>query len=371
MSDQNLLPESALYQMARKAAERAAKSAVDKEREDLFNEYLPNSDDEDNDFKGLSLSSSSSSSSNPLSLLPPDSSSSNPFSHSFDHLSSSSPSFFTPLSSSSSSASPSFFDPLSSSSSSPYSSSSSSSPSPSHFENTREKPVSMNLSNDVKQIYINAKLRVSKRPNQYISGPDAYELNDKNEPIMKKPIFDRLTNKELQRFKHKNDEDVYIKDKERPNFKLNGDDRRQYFKYNNRHIVVPQDIVPGYYYKIDKRAKGKKIRGKWVEILSSKWATKQNRYTWVCKEVGGNEMINTVYIDGLSGIPSEDKVVQQDYKKKYAKKELCMTMEQQKLFISKLREMIKMFVSPSSVGKSVTRQIGPHSEQYMGNSGRK
>jgi hypothetical protein len=195
-----------------------------------------------------------------------------------------------------------------------------------------------------------------------LSGPNEFELNSDGTLNTQKPIFDRLNNNELHDLKRAHDHQRDHKIFNRTNFNLTGNQRKKTFKYQNRHLVVPQDVQFSYYYRIDNKTKIKSDRGKWVQILSAKWLTSQRRYIWKCKELGTNKILHATYIDGMTGIDSADPNVQRSFKQKHAKKTLCMTSAQQKTFISKLKEIIIMLEKPSHIGRTVTRQIGAHDQ---------
>jgi hypothetical protein len=77
-------------------------------------------------------------------------------------------------------------------------------------------------------------------------------------------------------------------------------------KYKNRHLVLPDDLDPEAYYKIDIQAKNKTYRNKWVKVLGHKWVGQSKKLAWYCRQVDNGTKIYSLYINGLSRFIKEE-----------------------------------------------------------------
>jgi hypothetical protein len=229
--------------------------------------------------------------------------------------------------------------------------------------NIYEKRTELMSNHEYKKAYKLFKLKVGKKKNMV--GPDEYKYDDNGDIDETKPIFDRLSNLELKEYKRKHNkkeqkrrlQDDDTRPVSRTNFSFS-QGRWKYFKYQNRHLVVPQDVDYDSYYKIDSRAKNKADRETWVKILSPKWATNYHRYVWKCQELVSNKILFTTYIDGTSQMSSEDPLVQEWFRNKYTRPSLCLTIPQQQILIKKLKQMIQLFEQPRKIGYRGEREHG-------------
>lgn len=227
-----------------------------------------------------------------------------------------------------------------------------------------QKRTELMAEQQYKKAYKLFKLKVGKKRNMV--GPNEYKYYDNSEDIdLQKPIFDRLSNIELKEYKRKHNKKeqkrrVQVEDTRpvsRTNFSFS-EGRWKYFKYQNRHLVVPQDVDYESYYKIDSRAKNKADQGTWVKILSPKWATNYHRYVWKCQELVSNKILFATYIDGTSQMSSDDPRVQAWFRAKYTQPTLCLTIPQQQVLITKLKQMIQLFEQPRKIGYRGEREHG-------------